>query len=58
MNDTFKCLTHLDIGVNSIGNTGIQYLSIGNLNKLKFLNVQHNEIGEDGYRTLSESANF
>ena len=58
MSENFKQLTHLDIGVNNIGNVGIQSLSIGIVNKLKFLNVQHNEIGEDGYRILSESNNF
>ena len=58
MSENFKQLTHLDIGVNNVGNVGIQALSIGIVNKLKFLNVQHNEIGEDGYRILSESTNF
>ena len=58
MSENFKQLTHLDIGVNGIGNTGIHSLSVGLLTKLKFLNVQHNEIGEDGYRTLSESTHF
>ena len=39
MSENFKKLTHLDIGVNGIGNTGIHSLSVGLLTKLKFLNV-------------------
>ena len=39
MSENFKQLTHLDIGVNGIGNTGIHSLSVGLLTKLKFLNV-------------------
>merc|ERR1712110_146843 len=58
MSDYFTQLIHLDMSQNGIGNTGVQSLAIGLVNRLKYLNISHNDIGEDGFRILSESQNF
>ncbi len=51
-------LVHLNLKSNAVGNEGLHGLAIGGILKLKFLNVQHNEIGEDGFRVIAESENF
>lgn len=51
-------LTHLNLKSNLVGNEGLFGLSIGIIKKLKYLNVQHNGIGEDGFRVIAESDNF
>ena len=58
MSENLANLEHLDLKSNGIGNSGIQSISIGLIKKLKFLNVQHNNISDDGYRIISESMNF
>lgn len=52
----FFCnLTHFDIQQNEIGDIGAQILSTCVMKNLRFLNLKHNGIGEQGYRCLSES---
>ena len=51
-------LIHLNMKSNRAGNEGLHGLAIGTISKLKYLNVQHNEVGEDGFRVIAESENF
>jgi len=37
---------------------GVNAIDEVNIKKLKFLNIEHNNIGEEGYRTIAESQNF
>ena len=51
-------LVHLNIKSNSLGSEGLHGLAIGNIKRLKFLNVQHCDVGEDGFRVIADSENF
>ena len=51
-------LIHLNIKSNAIESEGLHGLAIGNIKRLRYLNVQHNDIGEDGFRVISDSENF
>ena len=51
-------LVHLNLKSNKIGNEGLHGLAIGVISRLKYLNVQHNIVGEDGFRVIAESENF
>ena len=48
-------LIHLNIKSNNLGSEGLHYLAIGGIKRLKYLNVQHNEVGEDGFRVMADS---
>lgn len=51
-------IVHLNLKSNEVGNEGLHGLSIGSIKRLKYLNVQHNDVGEDGFRVIAESDNF
>ena len=51
-------LVHLNLRTNQIGSDGLHGLAVGGLTKLKFLNVQYNEVGEEGFRVIADSHNF
>lgn len=55
MSSWFSNLVHLDLCENLLGNIGSQILSTCNLKNLKWLNLKHNQIGDNGYKCLSES---
>jgi hypothetical protein len=50
----FTGIEHLDIQENELGNIGAQILSSISMKNLKFLNIRHNNIGDQGYKCLSE----
>ena len=51
-------LISLNLKSNKIGNDGMHAIAIGLICKLRKLNVQYNEVFEDGFRVLAESPNF
>lgn len=51
-------LVHLNIKSNAIESEGLHGLAIGNIKRLRYLNVQHNDISEHGFRVISDSENF
>ena len=58
MSEHMVNLIHLNIKSNNLGSEGLHYLAIGGIKRLKYLNVQHNEVGEDGFRVMADSENF
>mmetsp|Transcript_660 Transcript_660/g.891 ORF Transcript_660/g.891 Transcript_660/m.891 type:complete len:93 (-) Transcript_660:98-376(-) len=58
MSEHMVNLVHLNIKSNAVGSEGLHFLAIGGLKRLKYLNVQHNEISEDGFRVMADSDNF
>ena len=50
----FPLLTHLDIKINTVGSKGIETLIVGSLQKLTFLDMNHSEVDDMGFKYLAE----
>ena len=48
-------IEYLDAGQCEIGDIGVQVLALSRMRRLKFLNLRHNGIGENGYKMLAMS---
>lgn len=55
MSPNLTNIEHLNIKQNDIKDLGAQYIAVGLMRKLTFLNINQNCIGDNGYKALSES---